>query len=339
MSHAARCWCRTSAAPALFLAVASVAASAHAQSVEADSLMREGIALRREGRDAEALDVFRRAYVMRPNARVRAQIGLAEEAVGDWLNAEQDIAAAAGESDPWIAHNAEPLRAALEDVRSHLATLDVQANVESAEIWLDGSLRGNLPLASPLRVIAGTVKLSFKAPGFEPVEQTLTLPGGAELRETVDLHPLAANELPAKPVEPTTPPTPLPAPVLLPVPATSPPPTTPPRGSTTPWLLTGASGVLLVGGVVSSLVAHKNAAIYNDDSRCFYGNLTRDERCGTYRDRALVANTLAVTGYSLGAAAAVASVVLFAMPSSHSHSTTALGCTWAGASFACQGRF
>ena len=232
--------------------------------------MRQGVELRRTAHDAEALERFRRAYALAPSARVRAQVGLAEEALSDWVDAEQDIAAAAAEADPWIARNAEALAAALRDVASHLASLDVRANVEGAELWVDGSVRAKLPLPAPLRVVAGSLDVRVSAEGFEPLAEVVVLPAGGELRQTLDLHPVASPP-PEPPPVPSALPEPTPAPLAIPPPT----PAGSEARSATPslaWALLASAGALVVGGVAASVVGNANAAVYDDDARCLYGD-------------------------------------------------------------------
>jgi hypothetical protein len=308
---------------------------ADAQPAATDDLIRQGVELRRNAHDAEALEVFRRAYAQKPAPRVRAQIGLAEEALSDWLNAEKDIAAAAAEDDPWIARNADALRAALRDVESHLASLDLRANVDGAELWIDGSVRASLPLAAPQRVIAGSLDVRVTAEGFEPLELVVVLPAGGELRQTVNLHPVVPSPL-ERPGVSATVPTTVPAPAVVPQLA---PTIGESTSSTLPWVLLGSAGVLIAGGVVATIVGSANASVYNDDARCLYGDLTRDQRCGSYRDRAEAANAAAVVGYTLGAVAGVAGGVVFALGSKRRDKATALSCSFEGAMLECGGRF
>jgi hypothetical protein len=72
---------------ALFLFSCLVASSAHAQTSSAE-MVEKGVQLRREHRDAEALEQFRQADKLNPAPRIKAQIGLAEQALAQWVEAE-----------------------------------------------------------------------------------------------------------------------------------------------------------------------------------------------------------------------------------------------------------
>ena len=89
------------------------AAPAAAQETPATALLREGIELRRAGRDAEALARFERAHAVEPSPRTLAQMGLAEQALGRWVRAEAHLRAAlAPRDDAWIERNRAALDAA-----------------------------------------------------------------------------------------------------------------------------------------------------------------------------------------------------------------------------------
>src|SRR5450432_505854 len=73
---------------------------------DAVGLMRQGIELRRAGRDQDALDLFQRAERVAPSPRGLAQIGLAEQALGRWVAANRHLGSALkNQGDPWIARN------------------------------------------------------------------------------------------------------------------------------------------------------------------------------------------------------------------------------------------
>src|SRR5439155_14796032 len=129
---------------AILLAVSP--ATARADGDDADAIVRHGLELRRARKDAEALDEFRRAYALRPTPRALAQIGLAEQALGRWIDAEADLAGSLADMlDPWIARNRALLEGDLARIRDHLGWLDVTTNVTEAELWLNGARVGNAP--------------------------------------------------------------------------------------------------------------------------------------------------------------------------------------------------
>lgn len=174
----------------VWLLVAAAPAVRAAEESEGE-LIKRGVALREEGKDVEALEVFRRAYDTHKTPRSRAQMGLAAQALGRWLDAEtylEEAVAAAG-TDTWIARNRATLDQALEVIRARLGSLEVLCEVPDAEVFVDGQSRGKLPFKRPLRVTAGMVMVHVQAPGYAPIHRHVVVTAGALSRETFRLAP------------------------------------------------------------------------------------------------------------------------------------------------------
>jgi hypothetical protein len=173
---------------------AEAQAQAQAQAVEPDKLVRLGIRLRREHRDAEALEVFRQANELRPTPRTRTQIGLAEQSLGQWVAAESDLRAALERvDDDWIARNRSVLDDALTFVSIHLGWLEVSGNVTGARVLLDGVEVGAVPMGLT-RVKAGEVELRVEADGFTPAERMVSITVTGSVHEFATLTPLPVME-------------------------------------------------------------------------------------------------------------------------------------------------
>jgi hypothetical protein len=83
--------------------------------------------------------------------------------------------------------------------------------------------------------------------------------------------------------------------------------------------------VLVIGGGIALIVRQASYDAYNDDRRCSYGGLTREERCGSYRGVALTAEGFAIAQFGVATAAAAASATLFIV-TSHRNDRQKLGC-------------
>src|SRR5947209_3601580 len=93
--------------------VPSVALAGGGDEAAADAAIRRGVDLRKQGRDMDALEEFRKAYAAARSPRALAQIALAEQALGRWVDAESDLdQALASKSDPWIRKNVATLNGA-----------------------------------------------------------------------------------------------------------------------------------------------------------------------------------------------------------------------------------
>lgn len=267
-----------------------------------ERLIADGIELRRARRDAEALELFRRAFELKSTPRALAQIALAEQALGKWLEAERDLLAALSTPDDrWISANAAHLRKALDTIQGKLATLHIESNVEGAEVRLNGEIAGKLPLP-PQRVLAGPVKIELSVEGRPTSTRTLEL----EPRSTV-VQRFDFVESPREPeARPTAPPRANAAPAPAPVSSKGEPSMQRALG----FGLLGVAGVSLGGALVAQLVQQNNVARYNDDAHCVVPGLSRDQVCGEYRGRAATAQDFAIAGYVAAGVLAAGGAVL-----------------------------
>jgi hypothetical protein len=161
---------------------------------DAEALISHGIELREHGRDDEALGVFKKAFAKSPTPRARAQVALAEQALGLWTAAESDLASClAAADDAWITKNRGALEGALAVVRRHLGSLEIRGT-EGSEVFLDGVRLGTLPGPTPFRVEAGRRTLEVRAKGFHPSARNVEISAGSVTRETVMLVALAPEE-------------------------------------------------------------------------------------------------------------------------------------------------
>lgn len=152
-------------------------AEAESSKDTSERLIREGIELRREHDDYRALELFRKAYTLDPNPRAAAQLGFCEQAVGHWVDAELHLKAALdnGKSDKWIRANREFLEESLKEVRTHIGFLRVRGVPQGAQLFVNGSPVGTLPLEEPLRLNEGTYDVSASLEGYEPSAQKAAL--------------------------------------------------------------------------------------------------------------------------------------------------------------------
>ena len=179
--------------------VAAVEPSAHAGArrgatkSEDEQLIQQGLDLRDKGQDDAALELFRRAYKVSATGRAAAQMALAEQALGHWVDAEAHLTEALRADEPWIVRNKTLLTQALTDIRSHIGSLDLVGGAAGAEVVLNGQTVGTLPLGAPLRAPAGSVALEVRAPGYLPVVRNVVVPSGGTARETLSMVSLGQS--------------------------------------------------------------------------------------------------------------------------------------------------
>lgn len=217
---------RTLAGALVVVLVTGVARPTLAQPAEDEVLLRAGVEHRRSGRDAEALDAFRRALAVRRTPRALAQVALAEQALSLWLEAEEHLDQALREdADPWIKQNRAALEGAARLVAGKLAWLSVRSNVSDATLLVGGRPAGVVSSQARVRAVAGQVVVELRRPSGAAESRSVLLVPAQEAQVSIDFPPDKAPPAPA-----------------------APPPTAEPAGS-----LRGTVGIVAVGAGVIGL--------------------------------------------------------------------------------------
>lgn len=304
--------------------------------VDADKLIKQGVELRKKRKDAEALELFKKAHALEPTPRALAQIALAEQALASWVEAETHLKSALADADdPWIKSNRDPLHKALAKIDEHLATINIRGVPEGAEIKIGRQPPVIAPIFHSLRAECGTpVNISAEAQGYLPQTKVVTLPCqkeelielGLEKDKTIALEPAAVAETPpeAPPIEA--------AKTIAPEPKTS----LAPLG----YVAAGGAVLGLGSGAALLLVRESHAKKYNDDAMCLPPNgLTRDENCGTERDAANRAQLFSIVAFAAGGVLGGAAVALFVLDEDEPEPRLVCGPFGGGAGLACTGVF
>jgi hypothetical protein len=293
-----------------------------------EALIREGVELRRVGKDEEALAKFQAAYRLRATPHAQAQMGLAEQALGRWVEAARDLEAALqAVGDPWVAKSTATLQPALAAVETHLGRLQVLGSPAGAKVKVDEQDVGELPMPAGVRVPAGEVVITVSADGHIPINRKVMIQPGASTRETIVLHatdaPAAAPvpaPVPAPPLEGAAPAVAAPPVVAAsstPGPAPAPAPAPAPGGvRIAAWVAGGAAALALAVGVGENLSYLGKRSDFDDGARaggpCGSALPGRGAAgCSSLYDGVQGAKTGAVVGYAAAGALGVASAALF----------------------------
>jgi len=280
---------------------------------DADALVKRGIEMRRTGQDLEALELFKRANAASPSARALAQMGLAEQAIGRWPDAEADIGKAlASPKDPWIAKNRAALEASLAAIGQHLGSLEVLGTPAGAEVVVDGRVVSKLPMPHALRVTAGTVPVEVRAAGYLPVARTVTVVSGQLTRESVTLQPVpSAGDVAQPPPAGSHPPGPLPPPPAHPQAAPSAASGAPLR--TAAWVTLAAGAAFAVAGGVSLIVREVDATNYNNNcvDPAAPLDMSQQSQCHDWKGGGDTATKLAIGTFVTAGVLGATSAVLF----------------------------
>lgn len=342
------------------VSVAAVAMPRPAAAADAEALVKEGVALRRQGDDLAALKKFEQANSIEQSPRTFAQLGLAEQALGRWGAADRHLRAAlANPNDGWMAKNRRSIEQALKTVAQHVGQLEVVGSPAGSEVRVDGELVGKLPLQRGVPATAGIVAVEVRAPGHLPIIRSAQVEVGGVTRESFNLQPVAlgasepvAAGAPAeRPGQPGGPPVVSPEPPpderseerpSAPLPGDS-----GNRGVAPGHVAALVAGGLAVGalglGIFEHLTWQNRVSKFNSTCDPYapnYGSWA----CKTLHDDGQDARTLTFVGYGLAGAFGATALVLYLVTPSQSASASsqvARACTIGPAAIglSCGGRF
>lgn len=294
---------------ALALAAVAMSAPTAALAQNADDLVRQGIEARQQGDDARAVELFEQAFAESESPRALAQLALAEQAIGRWVDAHDHLSAALEADHEWIAKHREVLQTALEEIHEHVGELEVRGSPEGAEVRVQGRAIGTLPMSEPATLAVGTALVEVHAEGHVPSEREVRIEAGALAREQVGLArrpPTSGDDGPEAPPSNTD----AAAGATLGAPAS-------PTGSDDEgrrarlfgWTAIAAGGVAIAGGTVAWARRESIAREYNGDD-CISVTAARDELCGGKRDKVGRLQAGAAAGLALGGVLAGAGATL-----------------------------
>ncbi len=294
------------------------AGAAWSQPAPGEAGFDQGRALRAAHRDEEALAVFRRLYEATHEPRALAQIALAEGALGQWVTAEEHLLAALASPDGWVTRHRALLTGARDEIATHVGDLVVACETPGSELWIDGRRVASLPLARPLRVVAGTATVEVRAAGYVTAARSVSIAAGGLAREPVSLVAVAPVPVVAvvtpPPVVVVTPPPVVHRPVVVAPPALPPRPAPSSGRRTAAWAT--AAGAVVLGATAGVLYGLGRGAVadYNESPENCPG--LNDEppigTCATILDRAYGLRVAAIVSLVGAVGSAAASTVLFA---------------------------
>jgi PEGA domain len=251
----------------------------------AEKLIRHGIELRKAHDDEGAAREFQKAYDDVHTPRAAGQLGLAEQALGRWEDAERHVGEALhAAGDAWVVKNRAILDEALGTIQTHLARIEVIGDPEGADVSVNGRVVGKLPLGEAVRVSAGEVEVELHAPGHVPTQRTLTMVGGQYQRVVLHLvkEASAGDATPGTTIGGEQRPQPGSASIMPLVATSSPAEARTPARTAIKWSAAGLAGIGLVVGIVAT-IAHGNnvSAFDNHTPSCADNNGTAVHQNGS----------------------------------------------------------
>ena len=321
-------------------------------SEDPETLLVQGVRMRRAGNDSGALYFFERAYRVAPGPRTAGQLGTCEMAVARFADAEIHLAEALrSTTDKWVNDNRAKLSEAMRVTKDFLGSLEIVGRPQGAEVEVDGRTVGRLPLPKPLRVTSGKeVILRVSAPGYEQFRRSVMI-GQRELtRVVIELEGVPANDSTTSrsaarsggpaggPGGMSAPPDRDQAPGIDPSMLT---PRSDSSGSwrrPAGWAAAGVAAALAGGGIVflttsnSRIDKFNNYMMPNASTPSCNRQAPEDggSQCGRLLDQAELARTISIISFAGAGVATAAAVILFATappaePSYALHCTPALG--------------
>lgn len=262
---------------------------------ELNELIARGIALRKAGEDARALEVFQRAETLAPDStRVRVHLAAAHQALGQWEEADHYLTLALQDAnDPYVQKHQSILASARRTIDTHMASLHIIGGPRGAQVRLNGRALGALPLQGPVRVQAGIYMLEAELPGHYPVTRSVALAGGSLVREQITLTPMDRDDLMSASGNGAR--------------DTS-------EARWLPWTFAGLAAGSGIGAAIAWAIREKHVERWNDDELCLSSTMptaTRGEICADQRDSGDKAETWMWIGAASAGAFAAASAVTF----------------------------
>jgi hypothetical protein len=298
---------------------------------EAEALIDKGNELRRNRDDQSAFPLFQKAYELKPGPRTAVQLGLVEQALGRWADADEHLTEGLRASnDPWIKKNRAIIDESVRKVKVHVARVEITGEPADAEVLVNGRTVGKVPLDRPVRVAEGSVDIELRAAGYKRGFRTVTVRGGQYQPVVIRLE----REGVAPGLTPAAATLPAPAGPRGNVPVTGPLLATPSPTSADvaasageaegphwrPWALGGAAAGAVVGvglGVFEMLQHDRKVKEFNDRT-CLETPrgvvrkpATPDDGCVDLNTDYRNARTLSVVGFAAGGALAVTALVLY----------------------------
>src|SRR5687768_3689214 len=146
----------------IVFSASALGVTAHAADA-VEVLIRKGVDKRRQNDNRGALPLFQEAFEISRSARAAAQLGLCEQALEMWAEAEAHLSEAiVSQTDSWVRSKRKVLESSLAETRSHMARLVIKNAPDSALVMLSGVTRGK-PGDGPFYVLPGNVEVSISA--------------------------------------------------------------------------------------------------------------------------------------------------------------------------------
>jgi hypothetical protein len=248
----------------VLLVPATRAPAVAATQEDPETLIKQGVELRRRHDDLRAEGYFRRAYNIARTPRSAAQLGLVEMALKSYAETERYLSEALSTPDGWIDAHRQTIEETLKAARTHLLGVELTGAPADASVTLPGREAVKLPADGKLWLVPGASSVRVEAAGRTSV--VVDVSGAAGEMKRV---PIKMSVEPSLRAAVTAPPATVPAPAeAAPVatavaPAARPEAAAPGSALRVAGIVVGAVGVgaAVAGAVVTSMGLSKKQHI------------------------------------------------------------------------------
>ena len=192
---------RWSAFVGILATVAVVAAASPARAAvdndDPERLIKRGNDLRRQGDNIRAFGYLQRAHELAGTPRTGAQLGLCEQALGRFADAETHLTAALSTNDAWVDANRAGLEASRSVARKKLGKIQITGAPPGTTVAIGNAAPAKLPADSTIWVAPGATNLALEAPGFRSATRATQVVEGGTATVAAGLAPVAAAATPA----------------------------------------------------------------------------------------------------------------------------------------------
>lgn len=177
----------------------SVSSQSDSNVEKARASFQQGVRLFHEGSYEAAVAEFQKAYRLAPSYRILYNIAQAYGEIHDYVSGIKALKQYLTDGkDDLAANKRSQIEDLIKEFEARIAYLDIQTNVEGAEIRIDGISVGQSPLPYSIPVNAGPRKISAHKTGFSSVVHGVTVAGAEHHNITLDLPgQTASKEKPA----------------------------------------------------------------------------------------------------------------------------------------------
>lgn len=211
---------------------------------------KRGVELYQDGAFDAALVELEKAYAIAPSYKILYNVGLVYVQLNDFAGALGAYRKYLDEGGKAVdAKRRTEVEKEIDKLQTRVGTVQVNVNVEGADILVDDEVVGKSPQEAPLLVNAGKRKIAASKAGYTPVARVLVIVGGDEKDLLLELR--STSEPPKASTTPKS------------TPKSSTPKTEEP-GTPVPWLWWGVTGALAAGTTVAGVLTLSSQSDLDD---------------------------------------------------------------------------